>query len=327
MTVKCDQMIVLSDRDVGELLSPRELVSAIEDAARQHEAGRGLVPQRLHLDWDGNTLLTMPAVMSEMLGTKLVSVVPGNSTLGIPVTNGLMILNDAKTGLPLAMLNAAALTAWRTGAVGALGTLYMTPPNLDSVGIIGIGVQGTWQAIFACTVRPIREVFYTSRSLESEGRFRAVVDQHVPGVRVTRCANAAEVLARTSLIITATRSAEPVLPDEPALLEGKHFISVGSFKPSMQELPDSVFKLAGHLAIDSDFARHEVGDVMRPVERGLLRASDVFFIGQLVNGRRSVDVSGTTAYKSAGMALYDLVAAQMAYSEAKRRGIGCRVSL
>lgn len=95
----------------------------------------------------------------------------------------------------------------------------------------------------------------------------------------------------------------------------------------MQELPDSVYRLAGQLVIDSDAARHEVGDVIGPVARGVLNAKDVFSVGQLVTGRRSVDVHSTTAYKSVGMALYDLIAAQVAYSAAKLRGIGREIEL
>jgi ornithine cyclodeaminase/alanine dehydrogenase-like protein (mu-crystallin family) len=321
------QVLSLSDTDVGELLSPRELVTAIEGAVREFEEGRANVPPRLHLEWDANTLLTMPAAEGKGVGVKLVSVVPGNASRGLPVTSGLMILSDRQTGLPVAIMNAAALTAMRTGAVGALGILYMTPPDLETVGIIGVGVQGTWQAIFTCCVRPIREVLYVSRSADRSERFRAAIQEHVPGVRVTQCANATELIAHTNLIVTATTSVVPVLPDEAGLLAGKHFISVGSFRPTMQELPDSVYRLARELAVDSESARHEVGDVIGPVRRGVLNETDVFFIGQLITGRRKVDKRRTTAYKSVGMALYDLTAAQVVYAAAKLRGFGQQIEL
>jgi ornithine cyclodeaminase/alanine dehydrogenase-like protein (mu-crystallin family) len=286
-----------------------------------------VVPQRLHLTWNDNTLLAMPAATAGVLGTKLISVVPDNASRGLPTTNGLMILNDAQTGLPLAVLNAATLTAQRTGAVGALGTKYMTPADLDSVGIIGVGAQGTWQAIFTCVVRSIRHIFYVSHSPATAERFRMEVNRHVPAVKLTHCLDTRELLARTNLIITATSSANPVVPCEPALLEGKHFISIGSFRPAMQELPDSVYRLAGELAVDSESARHEVGDVVGPIERGILEATNIYFIGQLITGRRSVDVRHTTAYKCVGMALYDLAAAKLAYDSAARRGIGQEVGV
>src|SRR5207245_2590183 len=103
------------------------------------------------------------------------------------------------------------------------------------------------------------------------------------------------LLSRTAVIITATTSAEPVLPDDPKLLAGKHFIAIGSFERHTRELPDSVLRLAGHLVLDSSFARHEAGEAVRAVEQGILAETDLFMIGELASGRRTVDVTRTTA--------------------------------
>jgi ornithine cyclodeaminase/alanine dehydrogenase-like protein (mu-crystallin family) len=324
-------MLILSNSHIVGLLPSLDVIAAVEAAAGAHEDSRVIVPQRQHLDWNGNTLLIMPAVAEGSVGVKLVSMVPGNAAHNLPVTNGLMVLGDGATGLPLAVMSAAALTAVRTGAVGALGVKYMTSDAIASVGIIGCGVQGAWQAIFACSVRPIREIFCVCRSRASFEKFTATVTRHVRAVTITPCGDARELLGRSSngggLIIAATTSAEPVLPDDPALLEGKHFIGIGSYKPTMQELPDSVFRLAGELALDSEAARHEAGDAIRPVQKGILKETDLFTIGQLVTGRRTVDKSRTTVYKSVGMALYDLFVAQALYQAAKGRNIGQEIVL
>jgi ornithine cyclodeaminase len=320
-------MRVLTDTDLAGLLPPASLVTVVEDAARAQAAGQTVTPPRAHLDWDNGTLLTMPAIAAEVFGTKLVCVIPDNAARGLPVTNGLMILNDRHTGAPLALLNAAALTAQRTGAVGALGVKYMTPADTHTVGIIGTGVQGAWQAICACAVRPIREVLYLARSPASRARFEASVRALVPAVQLTPCADARDLLARTTLVIAATTSATPVLPEAPELLAGKHFISIGSFKPTMQELPYAVYRLAGELAIDSEAARQEVGDVLLPLAKGILAAHSVFWIGDLITGRRSVDVHRTTAYKSVGMALYDLYVAKAFFEAARRGGIGREINI
>ncbi len=320
-------LLVLSRSELMGLLSPLELVVAVEEAARDLHGGGAIVPQRGHLDWGGNTLLTMPAVAAGGIGMKMVCVVPGNAPKGLPVTSGLMILNDGETGAPVAIMDAGALTAQRTGAVGGLGVKYMTPTTTSSMGIVGCGVQGAWQVIVACALRPIREVFCVYRSRESFEKFSETVARHAPDVELVPCADARELLERTSLVIAATTSAEPVLPDEPTLLKGKHFISVGSFKPGMQELPDSVYALAGCLAVDSEHARHEVGDVINPCSKGLLGASDVFSIAECVAGDRAIDVTRTTAYKSAGMAIYDLRVAQAFLRAAIVHGIGREVSL
>lgn len=320
-------MRVLTGQDLSGLLPPQILIAAVEDALRAYAAGKVQVPARLHVEWSAGTLLVMPAVGPHSVAVKLVSVVPANAVRQLPVTNGLMVLNDRDTGLPLAILNAASLTAQRTGAVGALGVKYMTPKNLDSVGIIGTGTQGSWQAIFACATRPITKIFYVARSEENAARFVQTVSRYVPSARLIRCANARELLNCTSLVITATTSSEPVLPDEPALLKNKHFISIGSFKPSMQELPLSVFRLSGQLAIDSDASHHEVGDVIQPIAHGILCKADVFHIADLVTGQRRVDDAGTTAYKSVGMALYDVYVAQAFYEAALHNNIGRDIAL
>lgn len=321
-------MIALSATDVLRLLTPAQTVALVESAALAAAGSTDwVVPARQHVKWAQGTLLTMPAIGAGAMAVKLVSVVPGNAGRKLPVTNGLMILADSGTGLALAIMDAAALTAMRTGAVGALGLKYTTPAGVASVGIVGAGVQGAWQAITACAVRPVRTVFALRRSAAAFERFCTTLAAHAPGVIVVACESAAEVLSRTEVIITATTSADPVLPDDPQLLAGRHFIAIGSYERHMRELPDAVFRLAGHVVLDSEFARHEVGEAVRPVEQGILREADVSTIGELASGRRTLDVTRTTAYKSAGMALYDLYVAKALHEAARRRGVGQEVTL
>ena len=318
-------MLILSQVDLIGLLPPGALIAPAESAALA--ADQQCTPRRQHIEWNGNAFLTMPAVAPDLIGAKLVCVVPGNATRNLPVTNGVMVLADGATGEPLAVLNAAALTALRTGAVGALGVKHMTPPDTGTLGIIGCGVQGAWQAISAAAVRPIREIFCVRRSAANYERFVATIGAEAPQLRITPCVDARELLEQTSLVIAATTSTQPVLPDDATLLAGRHFISIGSFRPTMQELPDAVYRLTAHIVIDSEAAREEVGDVIAPLEKGLVTSDNVFTIGQLISRQRTIDVSGTTAYKSVGMALYDLHVARALYAEATRRHVGREVAL
>ncbi|MGH8264872.1 MAG: ornithine cyclodeaminase family protein [Steroidobacteraceae bacterium] len=320
-------MISLDASQITELLTPADAVAAVEAALRAHAADKCVVPQRHHIEWQGNTFLAMPAVGGTVAGVKLVSVVPENARRNLPVTIGVMMLTSAQTGEPLALLNAAALTAIRTGAVGALGLRFTTPAAADSIGIIGCGGQGTWQAISACAVRPIRRVFALRRSAASFDSFCQVLKRHVPAVEIVPCRTPSELLEQTDIVIAATTSLEPVLPDDPALVAGKHFVSVGSYRRTMQELPDAVYRAAGALVIDTDGARTEVGDIVNALARNILTETDIFPLVELVLGRRSVDVNRTTAYKTAGSALFDLYAAQAVYELAQRRGIGNVIEL
>jgi ornithine cyclodeaminase/alanine dehydrogenase-like protein (mu-crystallin family) len=318
-------MLILNQRDLLDLLPPLKIIETVECGMRALQAGAVAVPDRGHLHWQGNTLLTMPSGNDAFLGIKCVAVVPSNAQRDLPVTRGAMLLLRADTSEPLALLNAAALTCQRTGAVGALGMKYMTPADTDSVGIVGVGVQGLWQAIFACAVRPIRTIFYVTRKDAAAAHFEAELASRIPAVKCVRCADARELVERTRLIVTATTAASPVLPDEADVLQGKHFIGVGSFRPNQQELPTSVCRVAGHLAIDSPAAMHETGDVLRPVESGVLRQADIFHIAELVTGQRTIDVDRATAFKSVGSALYDLYVAAAFYEHAAASGVGAHV--
>jgi ornithine cyclodeaminase/alanine dehydrogenase-like protein (mu-crystallin family) len=311
-------MRYLSGKDLLDLMSPMLLISAIEEALRDFACKQVNVPMRQHVHFGENTLLTMSAIGKGAFGVKIVSVVPSNAARHLPVTNGLMLLSDVVTGLPLAVLDAAVVTAQRTGAVGAVALKYTTPPEVDRIGIIGVGVQGTWQVIFACAVRRIRTVYFITRSDENAHRFVNAVSRHAPSVCFSRCGDVHELLANAQIVITATTSSEPVLPSERAPLANKHFISVGSFKSSMQELPSSVYHLSHQVVVDSDAAKFEVGDLIEPLSLGLLREENVIHIADVLLGNRSIDVAGTTVFKSIGMALYDLYAARAYFAEAQR---------
>lgn len=318
-------MLILDSEQITSLLSFQQVIAAVEESMIAYENGALLAPQRMHLDHHNNTLLCMPSWGSRYFGTKLVTVMPGNKERALPVTNGTMLLNDGETGLPLALLQASRLTALRTGALGAIGIKYLTPQDVSSIGLIGCGVQGMHQAVFACAVRPISTIHYLHRSDESAARLIAFVNDYFPAVAMERSNSADELLMKTNVIITATTAIEPVLPDDEYKLSGKHFISIGSYKPSMQELPDAVYRLADKLFIDSEFARHETGDTINPVRNGLLHEGDIVTIGKLITSKATVDVNKLAVYKSAGMAIFDLFVAQAMYEQAMKMNIGTTI--
>jgi ornithine cyclodeaminase/alanine dehydrogenase-like protein (mu-crystallin family) len=320
-------MLVLSSRDLESLLPLPRIVDEVEAALLSYERREAMVPQRLHFDHASKTILYMPAFAGDVYGAKLVSVVPRNRHSDLPVTNGLMVLNDGETGMPLALLDAAKLTALRTGALGAIAIRYLSPERETSIGLIGCGVQGLHQAIFACTVRKISTVYYLHRSDTSARALIEMVRHHCPGVTVKSCLSVSQLLDSTNLVIAATTSSEPVLPDDDAQLQKKHFIGIGSYKPTMQEFPDAVYRLADQLIIDSEFARHETGDILNPLRKGILRDEDVFTIGKVMTGERKIDVRETTVFKSTGMALFDLFVARAMYDQALKDHRGTSVAI
>ncbi len=315
-------MLILNETDILNAIDIGDLLKCTEKALILQESGDFFMPDRMHLEHGGNVNLLMPAVAGDYMATKLVSLFPENMKLNKPSLYGTVVLQDGKTGEPLALLNGSKLTALRTGAVGALGLAYTSPKELGTIGLAGAGVQGYHQVLFACSVRNIRKInIYDPYNGEIKA-FISRLKALLPEVEITDVNDPRGFVRQSEAIITATTSMTPVIPDEPELLRGKHFIGIGSFRPDMREFPDGLFQLLTEVIIDTPLAIKESGDLSHPLRTGLLADDQVHTLGKLVNGTINIDDSQTTLFKSVGMALFDLMAAEAIYSNARERGIG-----
>ena len=320
-------MLCLSADDISKAASCQEIVMAVEKAMIMYEKNEFYMPQRMHLDYGSNALLLMPCFTPESIATKLVSVFPGNRDKGKPVINGVVILNDAETGEPIAMLNGAKLTAVRTGAVGGVGVRYITGPEITTAGIVGIGVQGFHQAIYTCAVRKIQKIFVYDLDPDCMDNFTEQFNFYYPRIKVHRTDRIEEMMEQTDLIITTTPSKTPVIPDDEKLVARKKFIGIGSYKPDMREFPESLFRSLQQLFVDTDHALHETGDLIDPLKNGWISKEQIITTGKLVLGEVKADLNRTNLFKSVGMALFDLVVSDYIYQKAREHGIGTEVEI
>ncbi len=319
-------MLILNQKEVWSALSFEEALTAMEEAFQLFEAGDFHMPDRMHAHHGDNTLLLMPCFTDRFFGTKLVSVNPENPKRNLPSIYGSMILNDGKSGEALALMNGAALTAFRTGAVGGIGIKYTTPENADSVGIIGTGVQGFTQALFACKVRPIKKLYVYDMQQTKANEFISKLQKELPDVNIKACSSNRELVEKSQIIITATTSKQAVIPDDAELLKGKHFIGIGSYKPDMHEFPVQLYPLLNKLYVDTPFAKEETGDVATALKDSLIDDSQVTPISKLVTLGKPTN-ENTSLFKSVGMALFDVVMAQKIYTRALELNIGSQVNI
>jgi len=319
-------MLILNQKEIWSALTFEEALNAMEEAFKLFEAGDFHMPDRMHAHHRDNTLLLMPCFTDQFFGTKLVSVNPENPKRNLPSIYGSMILNDGKSGEALALMNGAALTAFRTGAVGGIGIKYTTPENADSVGIIGTGVQGFTQALFACKVRPIKKLYVFDTQLEKANAFITKLQIELPEVEINTCTSNRELVEKSQIIITATTSKQAVIPDDAELLKGKHFIGIGSYKPDMHEFPARLYPLLDKLYVDTPFAKEETGDVATALKETLIDDSQVTPISKLVTLGKPTN-ENTSLFKSVGMALFDVVMAQKIYTRALELNIGSQVNI
>ncbi|MCR2043926.1 ornithine cyclodeaminase family protein [Anaerosalibacter massiliensis] len=320
-------MLYLNEKDINKCISLNEIMNEIEKAYKIYEENKFHMPDRIHVDHKNKTILYMPCFLEDTFGTKVLTVFPENREKSKPVIDGLMLLNDYDTGETVSILDGKTLTALRTGAVGGTGIRYTTPKDVKVVGLVGAGVQGFNQLRFACEARDIEKIIIFDLFKEKLPAYIGELKTEIPGVEMVSAETTEELLKESEIIITTTTANEPVFPNKKDLFEGKHFIGIGSYKPYMREYPDALISVLNKVYIDTEFAKEETGDLSQPIEKGLLKDSQIETFGDyLLNERNKEEiVKGTTWFKSVGMALFDIVVAQLIYEKAKEKGIGQRV--
>jgi ornithine cyclodeaminase len=255
-----------------------------------------------------------------------VTVFPGNAARGLPLVTGVVVVNDASTGLPLAVIDGAPVTTLRTAAASAVATRALAGPRPRILAVIGAGAQGRAHLRLLAQLYEFDEVRVSARRLDSA---RSLVDQFAPRLSARLCAVATpeEAASGADVVVTATTSHDPVL--EGAWLEpGAHVCAVGSATPSHREIDADVLERASVIAVDSrDGALAEAGDFLIPIAEGRLAPERVVELGQILNGDRLLPTRGehVTVYKGVGTATLDAAVADAIYRRAVDLGIGVQV--
>ena len=323
-------MLILNKDAMLHSITYPQVMDQVQAAYRSFAQGDFYMPDRPAFVYQGNTYLYMPCFTKKAIGTKFLTLYPDNPKQGLPYIDGVMILNDPNHGKPLAILDGSCLTAIRTGAVGGVGMRCFSRLDAHSVGVIGAGKQGFYQAVYAVYARGIQDVwFYDSYPKDWQSYFTdlsTVMGEKKPRFHVA--ASVEELIAACDIVVTATPATVPVVPDDPVLLRGKCFICIGSYKPQMREMPNAIWQLVDQVYTELPFAMEESGDLSQPLSDGLLTTDRVCYIGDLLNTEGKgpwVEPGQTTYFKSVGMSLLDLYVAQFIYEEAKRQFHGLTI--
>lgn len=316
-------MLYINKSHMDQVVSLNEMMDAIERAFIIYESKDYQMPDRMHVDRPEGTVLYMPCFANEVSGTKIVSTFPKNINQGIATVQGTMVLNNSKTSETLAIMDGASLTAYRTGAVGGVGIRHTTKIDSKNVGLIGTGVQGFFQLLYACEAKPIENIFLYDLNHKRASEFKIKLQNKLKNVTINVTQSAKELVKNSEIIITATPSENPVLPDNQELLKGKHIIAIGSYKPNMREIPESLYHLLDEVYVDTMLAAKESGDIIVPIQNGWIKPNQIKAFSSLITRGEAINKSkGTSMYKSVGMALFDLIVAETIYNEAIKHGVG-----
>ncbi len=324
---------LLSERDVRQAVTMPEAIEAMRLAFGQLSAGEAVAPVRtaIAVERHGGTALFMPAYLkgSDGLGAKLVSVFPGNAGHGLPTIAGVLVMEDAWTGRPIAVIEAGYLTALRTGAASGLATALLARPEAGVLALFGAGAQARTQLEAVAAVRSLREVRVVTRDPAHAAGFIEMM-RGQPGIPERLLATSPDAALRDAdIVVTATTATTPLFPGE-ALAPGAHINAVGSHTPGAREL-DETTVLRSKVVVDSRAAcLQEAGDLLLPVQAGRWSAERIHAeLGEIVLGRTPGRTSPDeiTLFKSVGLAVQDIAIGQVVLRKAEALGLGVTVEL
>jgi len=295
-------MIVLDEAQVRSLLRMEELIPAMAEAMRDLSLGkvaqplRTIVPVTDHAGFFG----VMPAY-GGALGAKLVTFFPDNR--GIPTHHAMIVLFRPETGEPLVTMDGRLITEMRTAAVSAVATDLLAPREMKVLAILGSGVQARSHLEALRVVRQFSEVRVWSP--RHAGEFAKEHD-------LRASASAKEAVRGADVVVVATSATTPILKGE-WLSPGMHLNAVGATRPNWRELDDDCVARAKLFVESREAASKESGDV--------IAAGKIFAeLGEVIAGARPGRESADeiTLYKSVGVAVEDVVAANLVYNRAAK---------
>ena len=329
-------VLILSHRDVLAALPPDKCAAAMAVVLAAHGRGETYQPLRSvqvppHAE---GFMGLMPAWRGAHDGTgaafavKVLCLMPGNPARGLDTHQGTVTLFDGETGVPTAILDASAVTAVRTAAVTAVATGLLARRDARTLAILGAGVQGRAHLRARAPVRDFTQI-YVYAPTRAHAEAMAEEAGTVAG-KLIAASSAEEAVSNADVVVAATNAREPVLAHA-WLKPGAHLNAVGASTPQAREI-DTATVAASALFCDSrDSLRNEAGEFQLAITEGRITGEDHIRaeLGEVLAGRGPgrLDDSELTFFRSLGLAIEDLAAAQTAVAAARELGLGTEVEL
>src|SRR2546422_8058973 len=330
-------VLLLREPEIRRLLDPASCLEAVEDAFTAYATGGASLPAVINLDVEkGQGEIHIKAGHlrgAPNYAVKIASGFPGNPARGLPQNDGMVLVFDAKTGVPAALLlDNGFITEQRTAAAGAVAAKHLARREARVVGVVGCGSQARYQVESLALVRPPGEVRIYGRRPE---RARACAEELAAhpampkGCRVTAVAEVRQAVEGADIVVTVTPSREPLVRAE-WLAPGTHITAVGSDGPDKQELHTDVLKRADLIVADSRAQCLRLGEIHHAVASGAIPESRIDCeLGEIVAGKRPGrrSESEITLCDLTGVGVQDVAAAAVILTRARTAGAGQTIGL
>lgn len=324
-------MRILSRSQVLELLGLRECIAAVEGAFRLHAEGRTLGPG----------VLGVPAARggfhikaAGLVGSRSYFAAKTNANFpenprrfGVPAIRGTVVLADAETGEPLALMDSASVTALRTAAATAVAAKHLARPDSRVATIVGCGAQGAMQLAAVAAVLPLEHVRVLDTDPARAEELAARVGADL-GIRVSVATDLRAAVRESDVCVTCTPSRRPLV-FRGDVAPGTFIAAVGADSQGKQELEPALIA-ASTLVVDVLAQCAEIGELQHALAAGLMTREGVHAeLPDVVAGRRPGRTRDDeiTVFDSSGTALQDVAAAVVVYERALARGCGMEVAL
>jgi ornithine cyclodeaminase/alanine dehydrogenase-like protein (mu-crystallin family) len=326
------RVLVLGHDAERESLPMGECIDAMAQVLAAHARGELHGPLRSVMRPPGSEGLLglMPAHRAgehPLFALKAVCVFPGNPARGLDAHQGTVTLFDGATGQPTAILDASAITAIRTAAVSAVATRLLAAEDARRLAILGAGVQAAAHLEAMLAVRPFDRVSIYSRTRE---RAERLAREAAGRVTVEVADDAERAVRDAQVVVTATSSREPVLRHG-WLAAGAHVNAMGASAPAFRELDTATLAAAALFADSRESLEHEAGEFQLAVREGAIAGLDHVRaeLGEVAAGLHPgrTDPDELTVFRSLGLAVEDLAAAEHAVNSARGMGRGVEVEL
>jgi alanine dehydrogenase len=310
---------VLCRTDVEALLDLDTCIAAVEEAFRQHGTGQARAPAVLGME-GFHVKAGLLQIGRLYFAAKVNGNFAGNAALGLPRIQGLVVLSDGATGVPLAVIDSVEITRLRTAAATAVAGRHLARADAAVATLCGCGAQGAAQVRALMRVRPLRKLFAVDLD---PARARALADALSAELEVTVTDDLPAAVRASAICVTCTPSRRPIVFRD-FVAPGTFIAAVGADSADKQEL-DPALMAAATVVTDVLEQCATIGDLHHALAAGLVQRDDVHAdLGEIVAGRRPGRRSPgeIIVFDSTGMALQDVAAAAAAYERAEATGRG-----
>ena len=324
--------VILNSTEIKDCVKfDAELIPVIEDAFKSLSLGKTVMPPILRVDiekYHGES--DVKAAYIEGLDSFAVKVASGffnNPKLGLPSSNGLMILLDSQTGvIKSVLLDKGYLTDVRTAIAGAIASKYLSNPESSTVAIIGTGIQARMQLEALTLVRDIKNVNVWSRDIKKTHAYIEDVSKNI-NLNFTAFDNTNAVVNNADILITTTPSKKPLV-DYSSLPKGIHITAMGSDAEEKNELEPDIIKNCDVYVPDSQAQTSILGELNHAIKNNLIKSDMIFNdLGKIIInpelGRKNND--DITVADLTGTGVQDTAIARYAYSIAINKNLGKKV--